>query len=410
MATSPIYSWPEPDNTDLVKNGALAIRTLGNAIDTTMGTMVAKTVVDAKGDLIAGTAADTVNRLAVGNNGETIVADSSTSTGLRYQANFAAGKNAIINGAFNVWQRGTSFSNPKGVYTSDRFQFNYDGTGTLTASQQTFTPGTAPVAGYEGQYYLRLAQTVAGTGGGFSVLQQPIENVQTFAGQTVTVSFWAKGDAARALGITLRQDFGTGGSTLVDTAGAGLTTTTSWVRYSNTIAVPSISGKTVGTSSSLRLFISLPVNTAQTIELWGVQVEAGSVATAFQTATGTLQGELAACQRYFQKSYDQATAPATASQISGMVFAPWAANVGNGSPFAWTKLHQTMRTTPTLTFYSYGGTAGKVSDNNNTDLAAGSATVTRSGESGFGLYNNSGGTINTGNNGFLFHWTGSAEL
>ncbi len=57
MATSPIYSWPEPDNTDLVKNGALAIRTLGNAIDTTMGTMVAKTIIDAKGDLIAGTAA-----------------------------------------------------------------------------------------------------------------------------------------------------------------------------------------------------------------------------------------------------------------------------------------------------------------------------------------------------------------
>jgi hypothetical protein len=85
MATSPIYSWPEPDNTDLVKNGALAIRTLGNAIDTTMGTMVAKTVVDAKGDLIAGTAADTVNRLAVGNNGETLVADSSTSTGLDWK-------------------------------------------------------------------------------------------------------------------------------------------------------------------------------------------------------------------------------------------------------------------------------------------------------------------------------------
>ena len=84
MATSPIYSWPEPDNTDLVKNGALAIRTLGDAIDTTMGTMVAKTIVDAKGDLIAATAADTVARLAVGTNGQTLVADSSTSTGLKW--------------------------------------------------------------------------------------------------------------------------------------------------------------------------------------------------------------------------------------------------------------------------------------------------------------------------------------
>jgi hypothetical protein len=84
MATSPIYSWPEPDNTDLVKNGALAIRTLGDAIDTTMGTMVAKTIIDAKGDLIAGSAADTALRLAVGTNGQTLVADSSTATGLKW--------------------------------------------------------------------------------------------------------------------------------------------------------------------------------------------------------------------------------------------------------------------------------------------------------------------------------------
>jgi hypothetical protein len=86
MATSPIYNWPEPDNTDLVKNGALAIRTLGNAIDTTMATMVSKTVIDAKGDLIAGTAADTAARIAVGANDTVLTADSSTSTGLKWVA------------------------------------------------------------------------------------------------------------------------------------------------------------------------------------------------------------------------------------------------------------------------------------------------------------------------------------
>lgn len=95
MATSPIYSWPEPDNTDLVKNGALAIRTLGDAIDTTMGTMVAKTIVDAKGDLIAATAADTVARLAVGTNGQTLVADSSTATGLKW-ATASGGSGRIL--------------------------------------------------------------------------------------------------------------------------------------------------------------------------------------------------------------------------------------------------------------------------------------------------------------------------
>jgi len=84
MATSPIYGWLEPDNTDLVKNGALAIRTLGNAIDTTMATMTPKSIVDAKGDLIAASANDTPARLAVGTNGQTIVADSTAATGLKY--------------------------------------------------------------------------------------------------------------------------------------------------------------------------------------------------------------------------------------------------------------------------------------------------------------------------------------
>lgn len=84
MATSPIYNWPEPDNTDLVKNGALAIRTLGDAIDTTMATMVPKTIIDAKGDIIAGTAADTAARLAVGTNGQVLKANSATATGLEW--------------------------------------------------------------------------------------------------------------------------------------------------------------------------------------------------------------------------------------------------------------------------------------------------------------------------------------
>ena len=92
MATSPIYNWPEPDNTDLVKNGALAIRTLGDAIDTTMGTMVPKTIVDAKGDLIAATAADTPARLAVGTNGQVLTADSSTASGLKWATAAGGGK------------------------------------------------------------------------------------------------------------------------------------------------------------------------------------------------------------------------------------------------------------------------------------------------------------------------------
>jgi len=257
-----------------------------------------------KGDLF--TYSTTEARLAVGNNGEMLVADSSTSTGLRYGANFAAGKNKIINGDFGVWQRGTSFSSPaSNSFIADRFALYFDGTGaTRTLSQQTFTPGTAPVSGYEGQYFFRYAQTVAGTSNTANIIYQRIEDVRTFAGQSAVLSLWLKADSARTVTASARQYFGSGGSGDVNTSFTGsASVTTSWQRFSFTISVPNISGKTVGTSSALEIQLGLPSGTTPTIDIWGVQLEAGSVATAFQTATGTIRGELAACQRYYFRAY-----------------------------------------------------------------------------------------------------------
>jgi hypothetical protein len=68
-------------------------------------TAIQPTILNAKADLLTATAADTPARLAVGNDGETLVADSSATTGLRWQGDYAAGKNKIINGDFNINQR-----------------------------------------------------------------------------------------------------------------------------------------------------------------------------------------------------------------------------------------------------------------------------------------------------------------
>jgi len=217
--------------------------------------------------------------------------------------NFYAGKNKIINGDFEVWQRGSSFTPiANQIYSADRWFTNRNGTGaTVTVSRQTFTPGTAPVAGYEGEYFFRFAQSVAGTGCTFNGIAQRIEDVRTLAGQAVTLSFWAKADASRSVDITLQQAFGSGGS-----GGVGVTNTvtftTSWVRYTISATLGNLTGKTIGTGSYLEVFFDLPKNVTQTIDLWGVQLEAGSTATAFQTATGTIQGELAACQRYYYRA------------------------------------------------------------------------------------------------------------
>ena len=265
----------------------------------------------AKGDLFG--YSTTQARVAVGNDGETLVADSSTSTGLRYTENYAAGKNKIINGDMSINQRNFTSSTTSGDYVFDRFRFAYT-TGTVTASTQTFTPGAAPVAGYEASNFARIATTGQSASNAQSRFQQAIEDVRTFAGQTVTVSFWAKADTGtpKVFGY-FGQNFGSGGSSFVDIYGSAVTISTSWARYSITVAIPSISGKTIGTGSLLSVILwtsagsgvatigsAIGIQNA-TIDFWGVQAEAGSVATAFQTATGTLQGELDACQRYYQR-------------------------------------------------------------------------------------------------------------
>jgi hypothetical protein len=99
MATTTNYSWTTPDDTALVKDGAAAIRSLGTAIDTTVftnaGAAVTKATVDAKGDLIAGTADNTVARLAVGANDTVLTADSTAATGLKWAVAAGGGMTLI---------------------------------------------------------------------------------------------------------------------------------------------------------------------------------------------------------------------------------------------------------------------------------------------------------------------------
>jgi hypothetical protein len=218
------------------------------------------------------------------------------------------GRNAIINGAFEINQRNFTSTVAGAAYTFDRWiTEGASAGGTITWSAQTFAPGAAPVAGYEAANYARCVTASLGTLN-YAIYGQRIEDVRTFANQTVTASFWARaGSGTPKLGLNFLQSFGAGGSAPVTTLGTPVNLTTSWARYSITVTVPTISGKTIGTSSYLYPYlvfsdtlIGSGVNTQNnTFDVWGVQVEAGSVATPFVRAGGTLQGELAACQRYY---------------------------------------------------------------------------------------------------------------
>jgi hypothetical protein len=219
-------------------------------------------------------------------------------------------RNRIINGNFDFWQRGTSFTTGFG---SDRWNHAQVGT-THAVTRQAFTLGQTDVPN-EPTYFCRtIVSSVAGAGNA-SQLLQPIEDVRTFAGQQVTVSFWAKVDATKNIAIELAQDFGSGGSPSAQVRAIGTTKVsigTSWQKVTVTATVPSISGKTLGTDNNnyLALIIWFDAgstwNTSTdslgqqsgTFEIAQVQIEPGSVATPFeQRPIGT---ELALCQRYYE--------------------------------------------------------------------------------------------------------------
>lgn len=330
----------------------------------------------AKGDLF--TYDTSQARLAVGSNGDTLLADSSQTTGLRWGDNygFTAGKNKVINGDFRINQRAFSSTTTTGTYGFDRWSM-IASDGTTTYSAQTFTAGTAPVAGYEGINFARVVSTGQTAAGAYSILQQKIEDVRTFAGQTVTVSFWAKASTGTPnIAVNLLQDFGSGGSTGVYNYATNkkFAITASWARYSVIIPVASVSGKTIGTGSNLTLYFWTSAGTtfntqtdsmgiqSVTIDFWGAQVEAGSVATAFQTATGTLAGERSLCQRYY---YRQNADALSSYAVFGTGFAnttgntnipcqfpvtmrvkPTAIDTSAMSTFAW-EVGTTFVTTPT---------------------------------------------------------------
>jgi hypothetical protein len=318
---------------------------------------------------------------------------------------FIAGKNKIINGDFGIWQRNTSFTGASGL-TSDRWSVAGGESGSVV-SRQTFTPGTAPVAGYEGTYFLDFAKN--GTTANAMFLEQKMEDVRLFAGQTITISFWMKGSSAFTNEPLFRQNFGSGGSSEVYTTTATNSVTTSWARYSVTVAVPSISGKTIGTSSFLGIWPIRYTGTSNiTVSIWGVQVEAGSVATAFQTATGTIQGELAACQRYFQKSYNVNDAPGTDTN-NGLLYGAYSAAAVTTGYLNYNLIFPVkMRTTPTITTYDVADASGKVSrvTPTGTDQNGLTPGLAFTSESSVLLQSPSGNS----HSGLAFHYTASAEL
>ena len=225
---------------------------------------------------------------------------------------FSEHTNYIINGGFDIWQRGTSFTAPTTAYTADRFQAPRVG----FAVGHTVTRQSAGLTGF--QYCLRTQRNSGNALTAQMYVGSNLETVNsiTLAGKTVTLSFYARaganysaaGNALTAViytGTGTDQNVITGSFTgQVTAATNSLTLTTSWQRFS-------ISGSLGSSITQVGVrFEGTPVGTAGAndyYEITGVQLEVGSIPSPFRRNANSIQGELAACQRYYYRAVAEST-------------------------------------------------------------------------------------------------------
>ena len=221
-------------------------------------------------------------------------------------------RNAIINGDFNVWVRGTSFTGVE--YGPDRWFLGRTGT-TRTTTRQAFTLGQTDVPG-EPEFFCRHVVTSVAGASNFAVMAQRIENVRSFAGQQVTLSFWAKADGSKPIAVEFAQNFGTGGSPSAEVTALGVTKptlSTSWQLLTVTVTLPSIAGKTLGSDNNSYLAIGVWMDAGSsfnartstlgqqsgTFDFSRFQLEPGSAATPFEGRP--LGAEISLCERFYQE-------------------------------------------------------------------------------------------------------------
>jgi hypothetical protein len=339
--------------------------------------------VDAKGDLVAASGADTPARLAVGNNGETLVADSSTSTGLRYSATPSA-SNPILNAACEIAQRGTTALASNAAtnqFMTDRWQVFRAVAGATFTRQNTSDTTNLPNI----RFCTRAARDSGNTATNAIFTWQNLETINTipFVGKTVTLSFYARAGAnysptSSLLQVRLQTGTGTDQNYINGYTGSAnpiastATLTTTWQRftYTGTIAT--------SVTEMAPVVYSEPTGTAGAndyYEVTGWQIDIGSVALPFRTYAATIQGELAACQRYFYL-----LASGTGFLLANGIY------ISATQFSAVVPLPVTMRTAPTLSATS--GTNYYSTYNGASDLLN-SLTIFSAGTTVSGVYNNS---------------------
>jgi len=264
--------------------------------------------------------------------------------------------NYIINGDFNIWQRGTSyvFNGSGGAYTADRWRWSQGG-GDTTISRQTLSASQ----------YNNVCRIERSTAAGASpIFAERIEKVDLLADTSVAITFTTilRTGAPLSIEVKLQQFFGTGGSPSapvdIEVGEFILDATLAVESHSFTVNVPSTSGKTLGSNGDDYLELQIwPVDKVYTLDLTAIIVARSNHPVIFYPRL--FQQEIALCHRYYEKSYPLPIDPGSVTSEGA---------IQNYVPDATHELRPIhsrfmvpKRDMPTITWYSPDtGTAGDI--------------------------------------------------
>jgi hypothetical protein len=308
-------------------------------------------------------------------------------------AHLGRNKNALINGAFDVWQRGTSFASiAAGSYSADRWRYSINGAMVHDVSRSTDVP-TVAQAGILAQYSLLMDCTTADASiaaGDLTAFQQRIEGYvwRNFAQRALTLSFWVKATKTGTYCISLINN-PTGTADRGFVAEYTINVTDTWEKKTIQIPASPSAGTwdyTTGAGAQLGFAIAAGSNfqttggswqtvaanvhatanqvngvdsTSNNFRLALVQLEVGDVATDFEIEA--FDQTLARCQRYYQKWFSYSTVPADGPADYGAAFVIGTPVTATGVICAGAEFRPEMRATPTITTYNprTGGAAGR---------------------------------------------------
>ena len=227
-------------------------------------------------------------------------------------------RNLLINGGFDVWQRGTTFSSETTsahYYTADRWMVYRSSNSHTSTTRESFNVGQSEVPGNP-SHFLRLSN-VPDADSTWLEIAQHVEDVTQFSDKWVTLSFWMRANQPQENNEdywSFQHYFGSGGSPsssyqVAMTPKFDIDTT--WRYYEFPVYLADIQGKTIGTdgkhTSSLKvqLLRDSAVGADTYYDIANMQLEFGRGATPFEKRS--YGEELALCQRYYHLYLDSDT-------------------------------------------------------------------------------------------------------